>query len=74
MESADTNKDGKISYQEFLESFRAQTFKAQMAAEVDGSIKTTENGQQDLMGLDAKIPGGRYDEGLPESQKAQLQR
>lgn len=60
--AADKNKDGKISYAEFLESFREKTNamiqKLDAEAPADGSSDT---GGESLVGLDAKIPGGRFD-------------
>lgn len=57
MESADSNKDGRISYDEFLESFRNQMHLAVRKAALDeGSIHDA-----NLLGLDAKVPGGKYE-------------
>lgn len=68
IKAADLNKDGKISYQEFLQSFRAQTFKVLEHMD-DSTVNDSEN---NLIGLDAKIPGGRFDSELDESLKRQL--
>ncbi len=68
MKAADLNQDGKITYQEFLESFRAQTFK--VLEHVDDS--TVIDSDNNLIGLDAKIPGGRFDSELDESLKRQI--
>ncbi|KAL7559058.1 hypothetical protein ACA910_018413 [Epithemia clementina (nom. ined.)] len=69
---ADTDGDGRISYPEFLALFRKQT------QDRAGELGRLETGLSDaasekgLMGLDAKIPGGRYDSNLPDSLKQQL--
>lgn len=67
MESADTDGDGKISYPEFLALFRKQQSK--LAGEV-GNMDADDSSSKPeitLMGLDAKIPGGRYDSDLTGS-------
>jgi hypothetical protein len=70
MKSADTDQDGQISYKEFLEAFRKETAAmAENIALVDG-----ENGDAELVGLDAKIPGGRYDSDLSPSLQVQADR
>lgn len=49
-----------VSYQEFLQAFRTKTiantveFNRQDSSILDGS-------SENLLGLDAKIPGGKYD-------------
>ena len=56
--SADTGKDGKISYPEFLAAFREQR-----NAVIGSTINRTSSHPSDanLLGLDAKIPGGKSD-------------
>jgi EF-hand domain pair len=71
---ADTDKDGKISYPEFLALFRQQTH--QMAKDVirEAAADTGSEGSEgddELMGLDAHIPGGLYDSNLGPSEKKQ---
>jgi len=68
MESTDKNKDGKISYQEFLESFRDQT--QALANSVEFVMEDSEDLSESLLGLDAKIPGGRFDSELSPSEQA----
>jgi hypothetical protein len=68
-QSTDLNKDGKISYPEFLASFRAQ---ALALPETDDESTDSENNSKQLMGLDAEIPGGRFDKDLSESLREQL--
>lgn len=53
IKSVDTNSDGKISYQEFLDSFRSNAFAKALELE-DPEDSVSEGG--DLLGLDAKIP------------------
>lgn len=73
MKSADKNKDGQISYKEFLEAFRQET--AAIAENIAFTEESThELGDADLVGLEAKIPGGRYDSGLSSSLKIQADR
>ena len=70
---ADTDGDGRISYPEFLALFRKDTVaRAGELARIDTDPvdSTTDNG---LVGLDAKIPGGRFDSNLPDSLKQQIQ-
>lgn len=57
---ADTDGDGKISYQEFFALFREHT--RELANNV-GQVDAEELNEQgnELVGLDAKIPGGRFD-------------
>ena len=49
-----------VSYQEFLEAFRSQTFARALQLE-EGEESVSQLGGDDLLGLDAKIPGGKYD-------------
>ena len=67
---ADKNKDGKISYAEFLENFREQT--AAMVNSVEYDVfcddDSTDSNDNNLVGLDAIIPGGKYDKALSESE------
>ncbi|GKY91060.1 hypothetical protein MPSEU_000078800 [Mayamaea pseudoterrestris] len=64
--SADENKDGKISYKEFLKAFRQQTLlTANQTLSMDDSSIGLDGSS--LLGLDAKIPGGKYDVPLDET-------
>lgn len=63
--SGDVNKDGKISYQEFLQVFRSQNYQIAADAGDDGSSMHSDKG---LVGLDAKIPGGKYDKSYNANQ------
>lgn len=58
--NVDINNDGRISYKEFLEAFRTKTSAAANRAlyENEDSLMIE---VEDLLGLDAKIPGGKYD-------------
>ena len=59
IQSADENKDGKISYKEFLKAFREQTLlTVDREFGLDNSLLDGDDG---LLGLDSKIPGGKYD-------------
>ena len=59
IKSADKNKDGKISYDEFLAAFRMQTdFIADSMARLNAS-SSIHDGDEELWGVDAKIPGGK---------------
>lgn len=75
IEDADTDKDGRISYSEFLRYFRTntdamvQTITDQSLVEGGSTLHESEAG---YLGLDAKIPGGRYDSNLSEKLKPQL--
>jgi hypothetical protein len=71
MESADSNGDGKISYAEFLQAFRRET-----EAMVDNIALARKPSISDdkLVGLEAKIPGGRYDSDLSPSLQVQADR
>lgn len=67
----DADRDGKISYEEFLAAFRAQTATvAHKVAHMETVSSHTADGE--LLGLDAKVPGGRYDSDLSPSRKAQI--
>jgi uncharacterized protein YbcV (DUF1398 family) len=73
MKSADKNDDGQISYKEFLEAFRKET--EAMADTIAFSQKpSSEFGDDELVGLEAKIPGGRYDSDLTPSLQLQVDR
>jgi hypothetical protein len=67
---ADKNKDGKISYAEFLENFREQTVAMVNSVEFDvfGDDDSIDSNDNNLVGLDAIIPGGKYDKSLSESE------
>ena len=53
-----SRSDFAVSYQEFLEGFRSNTVaKAMQLQDMDDSVSDA----GDLLGLDAKIPGGIYD-------------
>ena len=71
-QAADKNNDGKISYAEFLENFREQTEAMVNSVEYDvfGDDDSTESKNNNLVGLDAIIPGGKYDPTLSESDKS----
>jgi len=56
IEKADENKDGKLSFQEFKTIFKSET--ERQAAVM---LQDTENGDDNLVGLDANIPGGKHD-------------
>jgi calcium-dependent protein kinase len=60
LEEVDTDRDGKISYTEFLQYFRKETSNLADRASLleQQSSHVSEHG---LVGLDAKIPGGPYD-------------
>jgi hypothetical protein len=68
----DEDHDGKISYKEFLTAFRRQTVSA--ATQVTKLEQLSSNGSEILIGLDAKIPGGRYDSNLSPSLQEQVKR
>ncbi|CAB9509994.1 MAP kinase-activated protein kinase 2 (Fragment) [Seminavis robusta] len=68
IKSVDQDSDGKISYQEFLKAFRSNTFAAALKIDDDESMSPAEAGN--LLGLDAKIPGGKYDSEVIAKQKA----
>lgn len=69
IKSCDKDKDGKISYKEFLSAFREQTF---VAAKRLSSVEQSEHDtNSDLVGLDARIPGGRFDSNVDDSFSSQ---
>lgn len=73
IKSADINGDGQISYQEFLEAFRKET--EAMANNISRVEKPSyDSGDDALVGLEAKIPGGRYDSDLSPSLQVQADR
>jgi hypothetical protein len=63
-QEADKNKDGKISYAEFLATFREQTHAVVQTVEGAEPIAVSTLNNESLVGLDAKIPGGIYDSSL----------
>jgi hypothetical protein len=73
MKSADVNNKGRISYKEFLEAFRKET---EATADNIAYVRRPSDGIGDdkLVGLEAKIPGGRYDSGLSPSLQVQADR
>mmetsp|Transcript_1637 Transcript_1637/g.2346 ORF Transcript_1637/g.2346 Transcript_1637/m.2346 type:complete len:597 (+) Transcript_1637:176-1966(+) len=76
MKTADTDGDNKISYPEFLALFRKQNHAlAEEAGNDAGSDEFTSSKSFDgsLVGLDAEIPGGRYDSNLDPSQRKQAE-
>ena len=66
----DLNGDGKISYSEFLKMFRQKTVdaKKQVLLQTESSSLSA-NKSDNLLGLDAKIPGGRYDSNIDDTLK-----
>ena len=57
-----------VSYEEFLEMFRKQT--KVLVEEVqtrtpEGSVHNVDDVDHSLLGLDAKIPGGKFDCTIP---------
>mmetsp|Transcript_18327 Transcript_18327/g.24316 ORF Transcript_18327/g.24316 Transcript_18327/m.24316 type:complete len:540 (-) Transcript_18327:290-1909(-) len=58
MKEVDTNKDGKISFDEFLRGFREKnvSLRAEVIADSD-----SDNSGGRLLGVSAKIPGGVHD-------------
>jgi hypothetical protein len=73
MKGADTNGDGKISYKEFLNAFRKETRDtAEHVAQL--GKHSTHISEANLVGLDAKIPGGRFDSNLSPSLQLQVDR
>lgn len=75
MKEADTNKDGRISYAEFLSFFREQQHnKANAMATLSPPEADDDNNNDDgLVGADAKIPGGLYDSTkLSEGMEAEM--
>jgi EF-hand domain pair len=78
MAEADSDHDGKISYPEFLALFRQETHQLAIdvireAASDTGSDGSGEEEEQ-LLGLDAHIPGGLYDSHLGPSEQKQADR
>jgi hypothetical protein len=73
MKSADVKGDGKISYAEFLEAFRTET---EAMADTIGLVRksSVDIGDDKLVGLEAKIPGGRFDSDLSPSLQVQADR
>ena len=49
-----------VSYQEFLGAFRSQTFAKALQLD-EGNESFSQLGGEDLLDLDAKIPGGKFD-------------
>jgi len=73
MEWGDLDGDGKITYKEFLTAFRTKTDKvAHQLAHMESSMPSEV--ENELVGLDATIPGGRYDPDLSPELKAQAER
>jgi hypothetical protein len=73
MKSADVNGDGRISYAEFLAAFRKET--EVIADNIALARKPSDEISDDeLVGLKAKIPGGRYDSDLSPSLQVQADR
>jgi calcium-dependent protein kinase len=60
IQGADTDKDGKISFQEFLAVFRKEERRLAHAV-VSIESENTNGDSANLMGLDAVIPGGKFD-------------
>lgn len=75
MKWADLDGDGKITYKEFLTAFRSKTqIRATQLAHMESSSEGDHEGDQDsLVGLDAKIPGGKDDPDLSPSLKPQAE-
>jgi hypothetical protein len=71
MKSADKNDDGQISYKEFLEAFRKET---EAMADNIALVEKPSDSDEELVGLEAKIPGGRYDSNLSPSLQVQADR
>ena len=63
-QEADKNKDGKISYAEFLATFREQTHAVVQTVEGAEPMAVSTLNNESLVGLDAKIPGGIHDSSL----------
>ena len=57
-----------VSYQEFLQGFRSQTVARAFQLE-DGDDSASQFDSDDLLGLDAKIPGGKFDSEVINQQK-----
>ena len=62
---ADVDKDGKISWDEFLQLFRQQHTKRMSA--IQHMESTATESDANLIGLDAKIPGGKFDSTVSSS-------
>eukprot|EP00537_Pseudo-nitzschia_pungens_P016388 CAMPEP_0172400830 /NCGR_PEP_ID=MMETSP1061-20121228/47757_1 /TAXON_ID=37318 /ORGANISM="Pseudo-nitzschia pungens, Strain cf. pungens" /LENGTH=564 /DNA_ID=CAMNT_0013134251 /DNA_START=305 /DNA_END=1999 /DNA_ORIENTATION=- len=60
LREADDDKNGQVSFDEFLAMFRSQNFNA---ADMIETYETESTDEADLLGIDAVIPGGRYDSG-----------
>lgn len=62
IKEADTDKDGQISFQEFLAVFRKEEKRVAHELEVVSMKNSSINDDSvKLMGLDSVIPGGKYD-------------
>lgn len=61
LRAADTDGDGKISYPEFLALFRQQHHKMAEQAGNDVVDDSTHASEANLVGLEAEIPGGKFD-------------
>eukprot|EP00339_Tiarina_fusa_P000908 CAMPEP_0116998546 /NCGR_PEP_ID=MMETSP0472-20121206/1577_1 /TAXON_ID=693140 ORGANISM="Tiarina fusus, Strain LIS" /NCGR_SAMPLE_ID=MMETSP0472 /ASSEMBLY_ACC=CAM_ASM_000603 /LENGTH=556 /DNA_ID=CAMNT_0004697725 /DNA_START=11 /DNA_END=1681 /DNA_ORIENTATION=+ len=59
MNEGDKDKDGKISWEDFLELFRSHN--AAILDRLERAESAMGDGDSVLVGLDAKIPGGKYD-------------
>jgi len=60
----------RISYKEFVTAFRSKTNQvADQLAHMDSTVSVA---GQNLVGLDAKIPGGRYDPDLNPELKVEV--
>jgi len=69
MKEADMDNDGKISYPEFLKMFRQQTSSLiDQVTRFDSTGTSVHDGS--LVGIDAKIPGGKYDSEIVAKAKA----
>lgn len=60
MSEGDKDNDGKISYEEFLALFRQET-KSMVNRMIDTNASSITDDERSLIGLDAKIPGGKFD-------------
>jgi hypothetical protein len=60
-QTSDRNGDGKISYEEFLECFRDRRVQMVKKIEYSRNVESPPPTSDDLLGLDAKIPGGVFD-------------
>jgi len=70
--SGDKDGDGQLSYPEFLEMFRKKTNRMVKQVAHLESTSTMNDDSTQLLGLDAKIPGGRYDSTLENSAREML--